>query len=97
MTRGTPEEAEDDFELAVSTSHLLHRAQQLAADRFTVLMGENSITLRQFAVLAAIAKQPGLSQADLVRVTGVDICRGADVLPGMGYPFATRAELDGLC
>lgn len=70
----------DDFELAVSTSHLLHRAQQLAADRFAVLVGENHLTLRQFAVLAAISKQPGLSQADLVRLTGIDRSTLADMM-----------------
>ena len=47
----------DDFELAVSTSHLLHGAQQLASDRFAELVGENGVTLRQFAVLAASPKR----------------------------------------
>lgn len=42
----------------------------MAADRFAQLGGE--ITLRQFAVLAAVADAPGLSQVDLVRATGID-------------------------
>lgn len=58
------------YRLGGSTSHLLHRAEQLAADRFAQLGGE--ITLRQFAVLAAVADAPGLSQAELVRSTGID-------------------------
>lgn len=61
----------DTFELADSASHLLHRAEQLASDRFSLLVGKD-VTLRQFAVLAAIAQAPGVSQADLVRITGVD-------------------------
>ncbi|WP_395647448.1 MarR family winged helix-turn-helix transcriptional regulator [Terricaulis sp.] len=61
----------DTFNLADSASHLLHRAEQLASDRFTLLVGKD-VTLRQFAVLAAIAQAPGVSQAELVRITGVD-------------------------
>lgn len=61
----------DTYELADSASHLLHRAEQLAAERFSLLVGRD-VTLRQFAVLAAIAQAPGVSQAELVRRTGVD-------------------------
>jgi|CXWL01.1.fsa_nt_gi DNA-binding MarR family transcriptional regulator len=71
------------FRLARSTSHLLHRAQQLAADRFAFLVGENGVTLRQFAVLAAIEEQPGLSQTDLVRATGIDRSTLADMMNRM--------------
>jgi DNA-binding MarR family transcriptional regulator len=67
------------YRLALSTSHLLHRAEQLAADRFAQLVG-NAVTLRQFAVLAAIAETPGLSQSELVRATGVDRSTLADML-----------------
>lgn len=69
-----------EFALALSTSHLLHRAQQLASDRFAFLVGENGVTLRQFAVLAAIAETPGVSQADLVRATGIDRSTLADMM-----------------
>ena len=73
-----------DFELAVSTSHLLHRAQQLASDRFAELGGEkNGVTFRQFAVLAAVSKSPGVSQADLVRATGIDRSTLADMIRRM--------------
>lgn len=71
------------FRLARSTSHLLHRAQQLAADRFALLVGESGVTLRQFAVLAAIDEQPGLSQTDLVRATGIDRSTLADMMNRM--------------
>ncbi len=73
----------DDFELATSTSHLLHRAQQVASDRFTELVGENGVTLRQFAVLFAISKSPGVSQAELVRATGIDRSTLADMIGRM--------------
>lgn len=70
------------YRLANSPSHMLHRAEQLAAERFTQLVGD-SITLRQFAVLAAIAEAPGASQSDLMRSTGVDRSTLADMLTRM--------------
>lgn len=70
------------FTLATSASHLLHRAQQLAADRFAQLAGERA-TLRQFAVLAAIAEKPGRSQTDLVSATGIDRSTLADMITRM--------------
>lgn len=76
-----PDKSEpDDPWDAVSTSHLLHRVQQLASDRFALLVGENGITLRQFVVMTAIAEAPGVSQIDLVRATGVDRSTLADVV-----------------
>jgi DNA-binding MarR family transcriptional regulator len=85
------------FELAGSISHLLHRAAQLANDRFTELVGD-PVTLRQFEVLAAIAELPGLSQSELVRVTGVDRSTLADMLNRMerrDWITRTAAPLDG--
>lgn len=85
------------FGLAISVSHLLHRAAQLANDRFSELVGD-SVTLRQFEVLAAIAELPGLSQSELVRVTGVDRSTMADMLNRMerrGWITRTAAPLDG--
>lgn len=70
------------YRLAASPSHLLHRAEQLAADRFAQLV-EGEITLRQFAVLAAIAQHPGLRQSDLVRETGIDRSTLAEMLMRM--------------
>lgn len=72
MPRSTSDQTESEpYRLSASASHLLHRAEQLASDRFAQLVGE-SVTLRQFAVLAAIAETPGLSQSDLGRATGID-------------------------
>jgi DNA-binding MarR family transcriptional regulator len=72
-----------EFVLALSTSHLLHRAQQLAADRFAKLVGDKGVTLRQFAVLAAIHEAPGLNQTELVRITGIDRSTLADMIMRM--------------
>ena len=85
------------YRLALSTSHLLHRAEQLAADRFTHLVGD-AVTLRQFAVLAAVAERPGLSQIDLVRATGIDRSTLADMLNRMekrGLIERATSQADG--
>lgn len=85
------------FRLAESVSHLLHRAEQLAGDRFAQLVGDG-VTLRQFAVLAAISETPGLSQSDLVRATGVDRSTLADIMSRMerrGWVTRAASALDG--
>lgn len=69
----------EPYRLAHSTSHLLHRAEQLAADRF-IQLAEGRLTLRQFTVLAALVERPGVSQVDLVRMTGIDRSTLADIL-----------------
>lgn len=84
MGRNTSDAAEpSEFLLAESPSHLLHRALQLATDRFTALVGEDGLSLRQFAVLAVAAETPGLSQSDLVRATGIDRSTLADMIARM--------------
>ena len=75
--------AQGGFALNASPSHLLHRAQQAAADRFSDAVGPAGLTLRQFAVLAAAAESPGLSQTDLVRATGVDRSTLAEMVTRM--------------
>ncbi len=70
------------FKLSTSTAHLLHRVQQLAVERFAQIVGSD-VTLRQFAVLAAISENPGLSQTDLVYETGIDRSTLADMMTRM--------------
>lgn len=72
MVRSNADSKEAErFQLSTSASHLLYRAEQLAADRFSQLVGD-AITLRQFAALSVISQSPGLSQIELVRATGID-------------------------
>jgi len=59
--------------LKESPSHLLHRAQQFAAERFSQdYTGAEALTLRQYAVLKALSAANGQTQTDLVKATGVD-------------------------
>lgn len=83
MGRDMSDEAEAaPYRLAHSPSHLLHRAEQMAADRFSQLV-EGAITLRQFTVLAALAQRPGMSQSELVSETGIDRSTIAEMLARM--------------
>jgi DNA-binding MarR family transcriptional regulator len=61
---------------------MLHRAQQFAAERFARDVGVD-LTLRQFALIAAVAEQNGRTQTDLVQATGIDRSTLADMIGRM--------------
>jgi DNA-binding MarR family transcriptional regulator len=63
-----------------SIIHLLHRASQRAAEIFAVETKEFDLTARQYAVITTVAAHEGLSQTDLVRMTGIDRSTLADVV-----------------
>jgi DNA-binding MarR family transcriptional regulator len=71
------------FDLADSPGHLLHRAQQFAAERFTKAMAGAKLTQRQFAVLHATAQNEGLTQTELVKSTGIDRSTLAELVSRM--------------
>lgn len=80
-----------------SPSHLLHRALQRALDIYAEAFGEGGITQRQFAVLAAAEARAGATQADLVRITGIDRSTLADMARRMiekGLLERERSTLD---
>jgi DNA-binding MarR family transcriptional regulator len=55
-----------------SSIHLLHRASQRADGLFARHVRPSDLTPRQFAVLHAVADKDGLSQTDIMAVTGID-------------------------
>jgi len=71
------------YNLGSSASHLLHRAQQVAANKSAEALRKAGITLRQFSVLSAIAVEEGISQSKLVSMTGVDRSTLADMAARM--------------
>lgn len=75
--------ADAEFDLTVSPGHLLHRAQQFAADRFSEATGGVEITQRQFAVLCAVHANEGLTQTQLVQATGIDRSTLAELVSRM--------------
>jgi DNA-binding MarR family transcriptional regulator len=62
---------------------LLHRAGQCAADIFQTELGGDDLTPRQYAVLLTVAQNEGLSQTQLVELTGIDRSTLADVVRRM--------------
>ncbi len=77
------EEATEPVGLSRSPIHLLHRAGQCVADIFTAEMADLDLTPRQFAVLLTVAQNEGLSQTDLVLITGIDRSTLADIVRRM--------------
>lgn len=74
---------QSQFDLSLSPGHLLHRAQQFAADRFREASGGAEITQRQFAVLTAVNEDEGLTQTRLVKKTGIDRSTLAELVSRM--------------
>ena len=71
------------FEPNLSPSHLLHRAQQMAADLHVAAFGSTGLTQRQVAVLAVLGAHDGISQTDLVTKTGIDRSTLAEMVARM--------------
>ncbi len=63
-----------------SVIHLLHRASQRASEIFAQETRDFDLTARQYAVITTVAHHEGLSQTDLVRITGIDRSTLADVV-----------------
>ena len=63
-----------------SVIHLLHRASQRASEIFAVETRDFDLTARQYAVITTVAAHEGLSQTDLVKMTGIDRSTLADVV-----------------
>lgn len=85
------------FDLSDSPGHLLRRAQQYSFDLFSKEIGDSRLTPRQFAVLLTVQQNEGLSQTDLVRLTGIDRSTLADMISRLinrGLLTRTRTKED---
>jgi len=73
MAKSTmPEDPLGSFVLLDAPGHLLRRCHQIAVDFYTEEVGDSGPTPPQFALLLTIYQNRGLSQVDLVRLTGID-------------------------
>ncbi|MCF6328250.1 MAG: MarR family transcriptional regulator [Henriciella sp.] len=79
----TKQDAAARFKLNTSATHLLHRAQQSAVNLSASALATKGLTIRQFAVLAALHSQSGQSQSELVETTGIDRSTLADMVSRM--------------
>ena len=66
--------------VSTSTTHLLHRAGQLAEDLFARSIGEIGITARQFVVLSVVESIEDPSQTALCEISGIDRSTLADIV-----------------
>jgi len=66
-----------------SPLHLLHRAGQCASEIFQNELGNDELTPRQYAILLTVSQNEGLSQTQLVELTGIDRSTLADVVRRM--------------
>jgi DNA-binding MarR family transcriptional regulator len=97
MASKGPRKADGGFDLSQSPSHLLRRCVQFANDLFSREPGASDLTKQQFTVLAAVERNEGMSQTDLVAVTGIDRSTLAEMIRRMiekGLLDRERTETD---
>lgn len=97
MAGKNPRKANGNFDLSQSPSHLLRRCVQYANDLFSRESAANDLTKQQFTVLAAVEQNEGISQTDLVGLTGIDRSTLAEMIRRMidkGLLDRERTESD---
>ncbi len=80
-----------------SVSHLLKRAVQYSVHAYMEEVGKSGLTHRQYTVLLAADANDGVSQTDLVKMTGIDRSTLADLvarLLAQGYLQRRRSKED---
>jgi DNA-binding MarR family transcriptional regulator len=97
MASKGPRKANGGFDLSQSPSHLLRRCVQYANDLFSREPGASDLTKQQFTVLAAVERNEGMSQTELVTITGIDRSTLAEMIRRMiekGLLDRERTETD---
>jgi DNA-binding MarR family transcriptional regulator len=97
MASKGPKKTDGGFDLAQAPSHLLRRCVQYANDLFSQEPGASDLTKQQYTVLAAVEQNEGMSQTDLVNITGIDRSTLAEMIRRMiekGLLDRERTEAD---
>jgi DNA-binding MarR family transcriptional regulator len=97
MASKGPKKANGGFDLSQAPSHLLRRCVQYANDLFSQEPGASDLTKQQFIVLSAVEQNEGMSQTDLVNITGIDRSTLAEMIRRMiekGLLDRERTESD---
>ncbi len=97
MASKGPKKADGGFDLSQAPSHLLRRCVQYANDLFSQEPGSSDLTKQQFTVLSAVEQNEGMSQTDLVNITGIDRSTLAEMIRRMiekGLLDRERTETD---
>jgi len=96
VSRG-PRKSTNGFDLSQSPSHLLRRCLQYANDLFSHEPTASDLTKQQYTVLVAVEQNEGVSQTDLVALTGIDRSTLAEMIRRMiekGLLSRERTESD---
>jgi DNA-binding MarR family transcriptional regulator len=97
MASRGPKKADGGFDLSQAPSHLLRRCVQYANDLFSQEAGSSDLTKQQYTVLAAVEQNEGMSQTELVNITGIDRSTLAEMIRRMiekGLLDRERTETD---
>ena len=97
MASKGPKKTDGGFDLSQAPSHLLRRCVQYANDLFSQEPGASDLTKQQFTVLAAVEQNEGMSQTELVNITGIDRSTLAEMIRRMiekGLLDRERTETD---
>jgi DNA-binding MarR family transcriptional regulator len=97
MALKSPRKTGNGFELSQAPSHMLRRCVQYANDLFSQEPAASDLTKQQFTVLAAVEQNEGVSQTDLVAMTGIDRSTLAEMIRRMiekGLLQRERTESD---
>ena len=96
VSRG-PRKSTNGFDLSQSPSHLLRRCVQYANEMFSHEPTASDLTKQQYTVLVAVERNEGISQTDLVALTGIDRSTLAEMIRRMiekGLLSRERTESD---
>ena len=80
MTLRARRNGRNSFHLSKSPSHLLRHRMQRANDLFVREPGASELTKQQFIVFAAVEQNEGVSQTELVAITGLDRSTFAEMI-----------------
>jgi DNA-binding MarR family transcriptional regulator len=97
MPSKTQRQANGNFQLAETPSHLMRRCEQFYADLYSREAGNCDLTRSQMTVLAALDPNEGASQTALVEMTGIDRSTLAEMVRRMmerGLITRKRTETD---
>jgi DNA-binding MarR family transcriptional regulator len=97
MVSKGPRKSANGFDLSQSPSHLLRRCVQYANDLFSHEPAVSDLTKQQYTVLVAVEQNEGVSQTDLVQLTGIDRSTLAEMIRRMiekGLLARERTESD---
>jgi DNA-binding MarR family transcriptional regulator len=97
MASKGPKKTDGGFDLSQAPSHLLRRCVQYANDLFSQEPGASDLTKQQFTVLSAVEQNEGMSQTELVNLTGIDRSTLAEMIRRMiekGLLDRERTETD---